>query len=186
VPYVRCASCGLTTFVVRSRAWAPLCPRCDRVLSGASGEDAPGGRTIDETVELTRQLLQMDVAMVTEIDASHEVARHVAGEWPGIGSLAGGALPLEETFCKRMLEGEIENYVADVAGDDRVNDLQFAKALGVGAWIGVPLPASLGRLYVLCCLAREARELGERDVHVLRGLAVTLSAQLDEPAGGAA
>jgi hypothetical protein len=182
VPYLRCSSCGLTTFVVRSHAWAPLCPRCDRVLSEASDADAPGKATIGETLALARELLQMDIAMVTEVAAGHEVARHLAGEWPGIGPLVGASLPLEETFCKRMLEGEIENYVADVAGDDRVHDLQFAKALGVGAWIGVPLQAPLGRLYILCCLARESRPLSERDVHVLRGLAVTLSTQLDEQA----
>lgn len=180
MPYVRCTSCGLTTFTVRSRAWAPRCPGCDEALAAASAAHTPRKRPIDETLALARQLLQMDVAMVTEIDAGHEVARHVAGEWPGIGPLTGASLPLEETFCKRMLEGEIENYVADVARDDRVHDLQLAKALGVGAWIGVPLPASLGRLYVLCCLAREARAFGERDVHVLRGLAETISAQLDE------
>ena len=173
MPYVRCPSCGLTTFVVRSHARAPLCPRCDSALAVASR--AP----VDETLALVRQLLEMDVAMVTEIDAGHEVARHVAGEWPGVGPLVGAALPLEETFCQRMLEGRIESFVADVRNDERVRDLQFAKALGVGAWIGVPLPPSLGRLYVLCCLAREARELSQHDVHVLRGLAATLSSQLD-------
>lgn len=168
----------MTTFVVRSRAWAPLCPRCDQVLSGVSVDRSIG--TIDATLALVRQLLQMDVAMVTEVDEHQEVARHAAGEWPGVGSLVGASLPLEETFCKRMLEGEIENFVADVAGDERVRDLQLARGLGVGAWIGVPLPASLGRLYVLCCLAREARQLGDRDVHVLRGFAATLGAQLDD------
>ena len=78
-------------------------------------------------------------------------------------------------------QGEIENFVADVQNDERVHDLQFAQALGVGAWIGVPLPATLGRLYILCCLAREARGLTEQDVHVLRGVAATLGPQLDAP-----
>jgi GAF domain-containing protein len=84
-----------------------------------------------------------------------------------------------------MLEGEIENVIADVANDPRVRDLGLATALGVGAWIGVPLSPSLGRLYVLCCLAREARELDERDVAVLRGFAATLGSQLGERSPGA-
>lgn len=177
MPYVRCPSCGLTTFVVRSHARDPLCPRCDSALAMGS----PTGRSVDETLAFVRQMLEMDVAMVTEIDAGQEVARYVAGEWPGVGPLVGGALPLEETFCKRMLEGEIENFIADVQHDERVRSLQFAKALGVGAWIGVPLPATLGRLYILCCLAREARPLSEHDVLVLRGAAATLTPQLDAP-----
>lgn len=176
MPYVQCAGCGLTSFVVHSHAWAPQCPHCDQMLA-----DAPAGspeRGIEATLALVRQLLEMDVAMVTEVEDGQEIARHGAGEWPGVGSLVGASLPLEETFCKRMLEGEIGHFVADVAGDERVRDLQFARGLGVGAWIGVPLPESLGRLYVLCCLAREARDLGEIDVHVLRGFAATLGSQL--------
>lgn len=180
MPYVRCAKCGLTTFVVRARAWTPLCPRCDEVLAGEPAADVSEAGSVDSTLALVSRLLEMDVAMITEIDDGQEIARHASGEWPGVGALVGASLPLEETFCKRMLEGEIANFVADVAGDERVRDLQFARALGVGAWIGVPLPASLGRLYVLCCLAREARELGEGDVHVLRGFAATLTSQLGE------
>ena len=175
MPYTRCASCGLTTFVVRSHAWAPVCPRCEKVLADASAVD-----DVDTTLRLVRQLLEMDVAMVTEVTEGQEVARHAVGEWPGVESLVGGAVPLEETFCKRMLEGEIENFVSDVAADDRVRDLGLARALGVGAWIGVALPPSLGRLYVLCCLAREARQFGDIDVHVLSGFAATLGWRLDD------
>ena len=124
----------------------------------------------------------MDVAMLTEIADAREIARHASGEWPGVGPLVGGSLPLEETFCKRMLEGVIAHVVADVATDEGVRDLPLARALGVGAWIGVPLSASLGRLYVLSCLAREAQpRLGERDVQVLRGFAATLASQLGDP-----
>jgi GAF domain-containing protein len=178
VPYVRCASCGLTTFAVRSRAWAPVCPGCDEVLADPVAAEAADRDTVDATLELARQVLAMDVAMVSEIDEANEVARYVSGEWPGVGRLVGASLPLEETFCKRMLEGAIGNAVPDVASDERVRDLQFAKALGVGSWIGVPLSPSLGRLYVLCCLARESRQLDERDVHVLRGFAATLDSRL--------
>lgn len=178
MPYVRCGSCGLTTFAVRAHASAPRCPGCDEVLVGASTVGAPSDREVEATLALAREVLQMDVAMLTEIDVDREIARHVSGEWPGVGPLVGASLPLEETFCKRMLEGVITNVVADVPSDERVRDLQFARALGVGAWIGVPLTESLGRLYVLCCLAREARDLGDHDVQALRGFAEALSSRL--------
>jgi hypothetical protein len=171
----------LTTFAVRSRAWAPSCPICDQVLSGTA-TDAPDGDGVAATLALARRVLEMDVAMVTEVDDASETARHVSGEWADIGSLEGASIPLDETFCKRMLEGAIGNAISDVAADERVRDLQLAKALGVGAWIGVPLSESLGRMYVLCCMARESRPLGERDVQALRGMAVTLAAQLAPPA----
>jgi hypothetical protein len=124
----------------------------------------------------------MDVAMLTEIGDGRETARACSGEWPRIGSLAGASVPFDESFCKQMLEGRIGNLVADVAHDARVQDLQMARALGVGAWIGVPVPlaASLSQMYVLCCLSMEARPaLSERDVYVLKGLADTLQTQLE-------
>jgi hypothetical protein len=179
VPYLRCPRCGLTSFAVRSHVWAATCPRCDESLSEGPDPDAMGDG-VEDTLELVRETLGMDVAMVTEVRDGMEVARVVSGDWPGLGPLAGASIPLEETFCRRMLEGEIENLVPDVAADERVRDLQLATGLGVGAWIGVPLDASLARLYVLCCLAREAQpDLTERDVHALRGFAATLARALD-------
>jgi GAF domain-containing protein len=168
----------LTTFTVRSRAWSATCPRCDSVLTQPVAVEAADRDTVDATLALVRQVLEMDVAMVSEIDEASEIARYVSGEWPGVGRLVDASLPLEETFCKRMLDGAIGNAVSDVQRDERVRDLLFAKALGVGAWIGVPLSPALGRLYVLCCLARESRQLDERDVHVLRGFAATLDTRL--------
>jgi GAF domain-containing protein len=163
---------------VRSRAWAAVCPRCDELLAEPVAAEADEREGVDATLELVRRVLEMDVAMVSEVDDANEIARYVAGEWPGVGRLEGASLPLEETFCRRMLEGTIGNAISDVSADASVRDLQFARALGVGAWIGVRLPPSLGRLYVLCCLARESRRLEERDVHVLRGFAATLTSRL--------
>ena len=183
MPYVRCARCGLTSFAVRRHAWAPRCPRCDEVLVDRLGDEAPGPASVDATLALVRETFAMDVAMITEVHEGKETARHATGEWPGLGPLVGASLPLEETFCKQMLEGEIGNLVPDVAGDERTRDLQFARALGVGAWIGVPMSTPLARLYILCCLDREAQpELGDRDVHVLRGFAAALGSGFDERA----
>jgi GAF domain-containing protein len=134
---------------------------------------------VNAIVRLTRDLMDMDVALLTEVDDGKEIARKAAGEWPGIGSLLGGAIPIEETFCKRMLEGRIGNVVTDVANDERARDLGMAKALGVAAWIGVPIELSDARLYVLCCLAHEARpSLDERDIRMLRGLAESVAVEL--------
>lgn len=188
LPYIDCQRCGLRTFAPRSAVRVPECPQCGAALRAAATADAatavadrPASR-LAGTLRLTRDLLGMDVAMVSEIHAGHETARHVAGEWPAIGQLEGASLPLEETFCQRMLAGEIGHVVTDALADERVRDLQMARALGVRAWIGVPLDGELARLYVLCCIAREARPaLDERDVFVLRALADSLAGELAAP-----
>ena len=137
---------------------------------------------IEARLELARDAFDVDVAMLTEIVEEREVARCVVGDWPGvtIRDLRGASLPLEDTFCQRLLERRIPPVIGDVRGDERVSDLVMAKALGVGAWMGVPLRTPDARLYLLCCLAREARPaLGSADLMRLRGFAVSVGVALE-------
>ena len=83
-------------------------------------------------MRLTRDLLDADVAVLTEIGHGRETARRAAGEWPGMDSFEGAVVPLEETVCQRMLEGRIGNYIRDAQGDDRVNDLPMVREMGIG------------------------------------------------------
>jgi GAF domain-containing protein len=130
-------------------------------------------------MRLTRDLLDTDVAILTEIRHGRETTRRFAGEWPGLGSFEGLSSPLQETVCQQMLEGRIENYIRDAQGDDRVNALPMVHQLGVGAYLGVPIRLDDLRLYVLCCLDRESRpSLGEREVRLLSGLAESVRVEL--------
>lgn len=137
---------------------------------------------IDSSLGLLRQMMNMDLALLTEIDDGQEVVRHSSGEWPGFDDPCGLSIPLEDTFCNRLLAGEIDNIVADVAAEPKVRDLEFPRRLGVKSYIGVPIHGSQSRLYVLCCLARETHpELGPRDVRVLEGFVRSLLDQLEQP-----
>jgi GAF domain-containing protein len=130
-------------------------------------------------MRLTRDLLDTDVAILTEIRHGRETARWAAGEWPGIGSLVGTSSPLQDTICQRMLEGRIGSYIADAQGDDRINDLPLVRQLGIGSYLGVPIRLDDVRLYVLCCLGRESRpSLGELEVRLLAGLAESVRVEL--------
>lgn len=130
-------------------------------------------------MRLTRDLLDSDVAVLTEIGNGRETARRAVGEWPGMDSFEGASSPLNETVCQRMLEGLIGNYICDAQGDERVNDLPMVRQLGIGAYLGVPIRLDDLRLYVLCCLDRESRpSLGEREVRLLSGLAESVRVEL--------
>jgi GAF domain-containing protein len=181
LPYRRCANCGVLSYLPRSAAGV-TCPECG--VSSADVADAALRRAdldhrLDALIHLTRELLDTDVALLTEIRDGREVVRRAAGEWPTINSLQGTSLPLDDTFCQRMLDGRIGNHVGDAETDDRVSDLAMARQLGVRAWIGVPIRLSDAQLYVLCCLARESRpDLGQREVRLLLGLAESVRAEL--------
>lgn len=193
MPYVRCPNCGLTSYMARNRWRAGECPGCGGALwaDGRGLTLTPGGEeVVDEdgrgiagALALARGQLDMEVALLTEVEDGQEIVRASAGEWPVVGSLDGRSVAIGETFCNRLLEGRISNVVTDAAHDERVADLLMARAFGVGAWIGVPFELPDARLYVLCCLAREARPaLGEEDVRFLTGLGESVVAEL-EPSG---
>lgn len=153
------------------RRLMPLWPRVE-----------PARRSVRPLLALTRDLLDMDLVLLTEMHGGREEVRRAHGDWPGLDAetLAGRSLALEDTFCQRLLEGSLPPFVGDVRGDAEASRLRFARAFGVGAWIGALLESRGAELYVLCCLAREAKpDLGERDVLVLSTLATSLASQLD-------
>jgi GAF domain-containing protein len=146
--------------------------------ANGSGRDG-SERRLDALLRLTRDLLDADVAILSEIARGRETARRASGDWPGMESFEGLGSRLEETVCQRMLEGRIGNYIRDAQGDDRVNDLPMVRQLGIGAYLGVPIRLDDVHLYILCCLDRESRpSLGEREVRLLSGLAESVRVEL--------
>jgi hypothetical protein len=120
-----------------------------------------------ELAMLCREL-DMDSALVSEITGGREVVRWAAGE----GDYATVSAALEETICARLLDGRIGPLVSDTAAEPSLSRLAAVRDGTIGAYVGVPFTTADARLYVLCCLAREARpDLGEADVRFLRGMA---------------
>jgi GAF domain-containing protein len=181
VPYRRCATCGVLSYAPRN-VHGVTCPECGIPFARAgetASQPADTNWRLDQLLRLTRDLLDTDVALLTEIRDGREIAQRVDGEWPGRGSWQNASLALEDSFCQRMLDGRIGNYIRDARADARVSDLAMARHLGVRAWLGVPIRVADMRLYVLCCMASESRpSIGEREVRLLAGLAESVRAEL--------
>jgi GAF domain-containing protein len=130
-----------------------------------------------ELAMLCREL-DMDSALVSEITGGREVVRWAAGE----GDYASVSAALEETICARLLDGRIGPVVTDTKTEASLKRLDPVRDGSIGAYLGVPFTTADARLYVLCCLAREARpDLGEGDVRFLRGLAESVRSHLESP-----
>jgi GAF domain-containing protein len=130
-----------------------------------------------ELAMLCREL-DMDSALVSEIMGGREVVRWTAGE----GDYASVSAALEETICARLLDGRIGPLVTDTKAEPSLNTLEAVRDGSIGAYLGVPFTTADARLYVLCCLAREARpDLGDGDVRFLRGLAESMRSHLESP-----
>jgi GAF domain-containing protein len=136
---------------------------------------------VTAALELAYAETEMDVTVLAEIRDGREVVRFAAGDLRSFGLAPGASMPVEDTYCHRLLTGRLSNYVPDTHADEQLRDLAITRAARVGAYLGVPLTALDARLYVLCCLAHEQRpQLGERDVRFLRGLGESILAQLQD------
>lgn len=182
MPYISCPRCAVTTYCVTQEE----CPLCGTLLDAGGVSHGPLPRTtrttgpIGRALRMARERLGIEAALLTEVCDEHEIVRDVVqdGAFPDIA--AGLAAPLQDTICRRLLEGRIPNLVPDVGADPELRELPAVAANGVGAYLAVPLTATDARLYLLCCLAREARpDLGDDDVRTLRSVAHRLRVTLD-------
>lgn len=135
---------------------------------------------IERILSLARAALDMDVALVGSFDSDF-VVQAVDGESEWFDIEAGMRIPPEQTYCRRMVQGELPHLVRDTAADERTADLPLTRETGIGAYVGVPIRLWDGTLYgTLCCLSRAAEpSLNDRDVRFLRVLAEILADQLD-------
>ncbi len=137
-------------------------------------------RTVASALDAARELLGMEIAYFSEFTDGHQVIRSVHGDSEPFGFGEGTAIPLERTYCKRMVEGTMPNVVADARSDPHVRDLRAPGEHGIGAYVGVPLRLPDGRTYgTLCCVGHGRDEgLDDRDVAFMRVLARVLGDHL--------
>ena len=139
----------------------------------------PSDDPITATLELARAETTMDLAVLGEIRDGREVVRCLAGDAESFGLRLGASMPIEDTYCARLLAGRLPNIVPNAGANHLVRNHELTRDAPIGAYIGIPLTGLDARLYVLCCLAHEQRpSLSERDLLLLRDLSETLIAAL--------
>lgn len=159
----------------------------DEAFGGARLEglaDLASRRTpdsVERTMALAREALGMDVAFVSEFAGDRMEFRALEGDAASFGWQEGGGVPLEGTFCKRVVEGSLPNVVPDASNDARVGGLEVTREAGIGSYVGVPLRLSSGRVYgTLCCLSHSPEpRLRERDAKFVGVLARLVADQIE-------
>jgi GAF domain-containing protein len=140
-------------------------------------ERTPG--TIEDMLRDVRETLQMDVAFVSQFSGDQLVFRAVEGDTESFGWQEG--FPIDESYCKRVLDGRIPQVVPDAKREDATKDLRVTSEADIGSYAAVPLVLSDGRLYgTLCCLSHEPDPwLRERDLGLMERTARWLVEQLE-------
>ncbi len=126
----------------------------------------------------------MQVAFTSRFVEGQQVFEVVGGDTESFGFHRGFALPLEQSYCQRVLGGRLPHLIHDVRADDRAASLPVTKAAGIGAFASAPLTFSDGRCYgTLCAGSHEPKpELGYRELQLLHVFARIVADQLERDA----
>ena len=136
---------------------------------------------INRTMTLAREVLGMDVAFVSKFAEDRMEFRALEGDAESFGWQEGGGVPLDGTFCKRVVDGSLPNVVLDARSDQRVSGLEVTHEADIGSYVGLPLRFSDGRVYgTLCCLSHSPEpHLQERDARFVEVLARLVADQIE-------
>ena len=147
-------------------------------LSGSEFRHTP--ETIERLLSTVREAMEMDVAFVSEFVGDQLVFRALEGEAETFGWRVGGDFPLDESYCKRVLDGRLPGVIPDARSEDRTRDLWITGEADIGSYAAVPVMLSDGRPYgTLCCVSHRADpRLRERDLGLMEGVAREVSRQL--------
>ena len=137
--------------------------------------------TVERALAAAREELGMEVAFVSEFAEQRMVFRNIVGEAGSFGWREGGAVPLDDTFCRLLVEGRLPSVIPDAKSDGRVRFLDVTGEAGIGSYVGVPIRFSDGHLYgTLCALSQSPDpSLEERDAQFVRVLARLVAEQLE-------
>ena len=138
-------------------------------------------KTIEDMLRDVREALQMDVAFVSKFDGDQLVFRKLEGDAESFGWREGESFPIDESYCKRVLDGRIPQMVPDAKREEATKDLRVTSEADMGCYCAVELVLSDGRLYgTLCCVSHESDLwLRERDLGVMERTARWLVEQLE-------
>src|SRR5215204_5022468 len=136
---------------------------------------------LESLLSLVREALQMDVAFVSEFAGDQLLFRALEGDAESFGWQEGESFPINESYCKRVLDGRIPDVVPNAKREDATKDLRVTSEADMGSYCAVPLVLSDGRLYgTLCCVSHAPDPwLRERDMRLMERTASWLVKHLE-------
>jgi GAF domain-containing protein len=146
--------------------------------SGSEFRHTP--ETIERLLSTVREALQMDVAFVSEFAGDQLVFSALEGDAESFGWREGEGFPLDESYCKRVLDGRLPSVIPDARSEVQTRELWVTSEADIGSYVAVPVMLSDGRPYgTLCCVSHRADpRLRERDLGLMEGVAREVSRQL--------
>jgi GAF domain-containing protein len=146
-------------------------------------EAAQESDVVAQALAAAHERLGMDASYITTINARHQTIHAMAGDEDVVARYQGTVFPVEQTYCMRMLNGEIPNIVPDTRSEPAISDLEVTREFH--AYVGVPVTLSDGRVHgTLCCVSREPRSgLGDEELRFMQILAGIVATRVERARG---
>jgi len=134
-------------------------------------------RSVPEVLSLLRNKLSMDVIFVSQFVDGKRVFRHVDQDQGAEVIETGGSDPLEDSWCKQVVEGRLPQFIQD-AGKQPETAAQLDKlAFPIGTHISVPIVLKGGEVYgTLCTFSFRPKEINGHDALTVLQLTAQLTA----------
>jgi hypothetical protein len=95
---------------------------------------------IEKALGAAREQLGMDAAYIATVDSRQQTIETMVGRTHAEALVQGAVIPVDQTYCARMLKGEIPNIVPDTAAEPALRKMTVIR--NIGAYIGVPVKSS--------------------------------------------
>jgi len=127
---------------------------------------------LNKLLSIVRKHLGMNVAFISEFINGERVFRFVDAENENSPIEIGDSDPLEETYCKNIVDNKLTNIIHDTSNNDITRKLSVSDTLSIGSYMGVPITLSSGEVYgTFCCYKNSSdKTLNQRDLSLLRAI----------------
>jgi GAF domain-containing protein len=153
----------------------------DMLIATADGSDDLIDSAVTEMLQLLRQRLAMDVVFVSEFVDGRRVFRYVdtQGNKPVIP--VGHSDPLEQTWCQRVVDGRMPQFIVDSSKLPNRASLPSAP-FPIGTHLSTPIFLNDGQVYgTLCCFSFSPNEqIHERDLKNLQSVATLVAKKISK------
>jgi EAL domain-containing protein (putative c-di-GMP-specific phosphodiesterase class I) len=137
--------------------------------------------SITQLVEGARRISGGEVAWLAHFHRDEHVFAAISGDEAFFDQKEGDSVPLSDTYCARMVEGEIPNAIPDARRHPITRDLAANTYAAIGSYVGVPVRLPAGDLYgSLCSASRGPRPTAPETVRLLSVLAGAIGQRLTE------
>ena len=155
----------------------------DLLVATADGGDLALDEAVPQMLRLIRHRMDMDVVFVSEFTDGRRVFRHVDQAGGHAVLQEGAGDPLESSWCQRVVDGRIPQFIPDAAEVIGPAGLPVPP-FPVGTHISTRIVLPDGRVYgTLCCFSFGASpNATHKDLEVLQYAAQLLSEIIESDA----